>query len=121
MRPVPIFPEVINEQKTASGNYKYWTGIGQFRSYVKTGLSLFAFLRLPQMQRARILMKKEEIDGYPTSFRMLYGQWRALCRCLGLQSKCCVFTQYFYPFLALISVENDTLKVITFDILSINF
>ena len=52
MRPVPIFPEVINEQKkttTASGN-EFWTGIDQFRSYVKIGLNFFAFLRL-QMQR----------------------------------------------------------------------
>ena len=50
MRPVSIFPEVINEQNTASGNYEYWTGIDQIRSYVKIGLSFFAFLRL-QMQR----------------------------------------------------------------------
>ena len=32
-----------------------------------------------------------------------------------------VFTQYIYPFLALMSVKNDTLKVITFDIPSITF
>ena len=50
MRPVPIFPDVINEQKTASGNYEFWTGIDQFRSYVKIGLSFFAFCWL-QMQR----------------------------------------------------------------------
>ena len=31
------------------------------------------------------------------------------------------FMQYFYPFLALISVENDTLKVITLVIPSIIF
>ena len=47
---MPIFPEIINEQKAASGNYQYWTRIDQFRSYVKIGLSFFAFLRL-QMQR----------------------------------------------------------------------
>ena len=50
MKTVPIFPEVINEQKPASGNYEFWTEIVQFRSYVKIGLSLFAFRRL-QMQR----------------------------------------------------------------------
>ena len=32
-----------------------------------------------------------------------------------------MFTLYFYPVLALISVENDTLKVITFVIPSITF
>ena len=47
---MPISPEVIIEQKTASGNYKYLTGIDHFRSYVKIGLSFFAFLQL-QMQR----------------------------------------------------------------------
>ena len=47
---MPISPEVIIEHKTASGNYKYLTGIDHFRSYVKLGLSLFAFLQL-QMQR----------------------------------------------------------------------
>ena len=46
MRPVSIFPEVINEQKAASGNYDYWTEIDKLRSYVKIGLSFFAFLRL---------------------------------------------------------------------------
>ena len=46
---MPIFQEVINEQRTASGNYEYCTGIEKFRSYVKIGLSFFAFLRL-QMQ-----------------------------------------------------------------------
>ena len=45
-----ISQEVIIEQETASGNYKYLTGVYHFRSYVKIGLSLFAFLRL-QMQR----------------------------------------------------------------------
>ena len=48
MRPVPIFTEVINEQKTKQTQVQ--TGIDQFRSYVKIGLSFFAFLRL-QMQR----------------------------------------------------------------------
>ena len=47
---MPISPEVIIEQKTASGNYKYLMGIDHFRSYVKIGLSFFAFLQL-QMQR----------------------------------------------------------------------
>ena len=47
---MPISPEVIIVQLTASGNYKYWTGIEQFRSYVNIGLSFFAFFRL-QMQR----------------------------------------------------------------------
>ena len=49
MRPVLIFPIVINEQKTASGKYIDWTGIDQFRSYVNIGLCFVAFLRL-QMQ-----------------------------------------------------------------------
>ena len=44
---MPIFPEVINEQKP---QVEIMTGIDQFRSYVKIGLSLFAFRRL-QMQR----------------------------------------------------------------------
>ena len=47
---MPISPEVIIEQKTASGNYEYLTGIDQIRSYVKIGLSFFAFLQL-QMHR----------------------------------------------------------------------
>ena len=46
MRPVPISPEVIIEQKNASGNNKYLTGIYHFRSYVKIGLSFCAFIRL---------------------------------------------------------------------------
>ena len=49
---MPISPEVIIEQKNASGHFKYLTGIDHFRSYkyVKIGLSFFAFLQL-QMQR----------------------------------------------------------------------
>ena len=46
---MPISPEVIIKHKTASGNYKYLTGIDHFRSYVKIGLSFIAFLQL-QMQ-----------------------------------------------------------------------
>ena len=40
MTPVPIYPEVIIEQKTASGNYKFLSDIDHFRSYVKIGLSI---------------------------------------------------------------------------------
>ena len=40
-------------------------------------------------------------------------------RYLGSQSKCYLFT--FDPYLALLSVENDTLKVISFVIASITF
>ena len=47
---MPISPEVIIEQKTASGKYKYLTGIDHFRSFVKICLSFIAFLQL-QMQR----------------------------------------------------------------------
>ena len=47
---MPISQEVIIEQKNASGNYKYLTGIDHFRSYVKIGLSFVAFLQL-QMHR----------------------------------------------------------------------
>ena len=46
---MPISPEVIIEQITASGNYRYLTAIDHFRSYVKIGLSFFAFFQL-QMQ-----------------------------------------------------------------------
>ena len=47
---MPISPEVIIEQKTASGNYKYLTEIDHFGSYVKIGLSFIAFLQ-QQTQR----------------------------------------------------------------------
>ena len=50
MRPVPISIEVTIEQNTASGNYKYLTGIDHFRSYEKIDLSFSVFLQL-QMQR----------------------------------------------------------------------
>ena len=52
---------------------------------------------------------------------MLYGHLKASCRYLGSQSNCCLFTQFFDPFLALISVENDTLNAVTFVIPSITF
>ena len=45
----------------------------------------------------------------------------ASCRYIGSQSNCCLFKQYFDPLLALISVENDIVKVITFVIPSITF
>ena len=47
---MPIFPEVIIEQKTASGKYEYLKGIDHFRAFVKICLSYIAFLQL-QMQR----------------------------------------------------------------------
>ena len=52
---MPISTEVIIEQKTANGNYKYLTGIDHFRSYVKIGLE---FLCLSSAaDAAQILMK----------------------------------------------------------------
>ena len=43
---MPISPEVIIKQNTASGNHKYLTGIDHFRSNVKIAVSFFAFRRL---------------------------------------------------------------------------
>ena len=40
---MPISPEVIIEQKNASGKYKYLTGIDHFRSFVKICLSFIEF------------------------------------------------------------------------------
>ena len=70
---MPIFPDHINEQKTASGNYEYWTGIDQFRSYVKIGLSFFAFLRLQILMKWKEIVIQQVFECFMTSGGLYVG------------------------------------------------
>ena len=53
-----ISPEVILEQNTASGNYKYLMEIYHFRLYVKTALSFFGCRCSTNFDEIEIVIKQ---------------------------------------------------------------